>query len=221
MTMTKLLIENVNVILYSRRQEVRDAINIRGEYRGVVTDGKIEAVNDLAYLAEKCEVIMPVVPSKSFRVAMKSLAPHVFPHHILIHATKGLDVSKISEKKFLAGDFMRRDVYSMSEVIRDETSVVRVGCVSGPNLAKEILAGKPAATVVASDFEEVIRIGQKMLGSKLFTVFGSYDLRGAELSGAYKNIIAIGSGILGGLDLGKNMQAALITRGLRLSLIHI
>lgn len=103
----------------------------------------------------------------------------------------------------------------MSEVIMDETTVIRIGCMSGPNLAKEILAGQPAATVIASEFKEVIRMGQRILSSSKFSVFGSYDLKGAELAGAFKNIIAIGSGILGGMKMGKNMQAALITRGLR------
>jgi len=133
----------------------------------------------------------------------------------MIHCTKGLDVSNISEKRLANASFTRKDVSSMSEVIMDETTVMRIGCMSGPNLAKELLAGQPAATVIASEFKEVIRTGQRILGSSQFSVFGSYDLKGAELAGAFKNIIAIGSGILGGLNMGKNMQAALITRGLR------
>ena len=215
MTVAKLLSENVHVLLFTRRDSVMEAINERKHYKGVDTEGKITAVNDLKYIADQCKVIMPVIPSASFRKVMKALAPFVGPEHIMIHATKGLDVSTISEKRLDNESFTRKDVYSMAEVILDETTVLRVGCMSGPNLAKEILAGQPAATVIASEFMEVIRIGQRILSSKLFTVFGSYDLRGAELAGAFKNIIAIGSGILDGLDLGKNMQAALITRGLR------
>ncbi|MEM9547551.1 MAG: NAD(P)H-dependent glycerol-3-phosphate dehydrogenase [Bacteroidota bacterium] len=214
-TVAKLLSENVKVLLFTRRDSVMEAINERKFFKGVNTDGKITAVNDLKYVADRCKVIMPVVPSASFRKVMRALAPHVGPEHILIHATKGLDISTISEKRLENESFTRKDVYSMGEVILDETTVLRIGCMSGPNLAKEILNGKPAATVIASEFMEVIRIGQQILGSKLFTVFGSYDMRGAELAGAFKNIIAIGSGILDGLDLGKNMQATLITRGLR------
>ena len=219
MTVAKLLSENVNVLLFTRRDTVMEAINVRKHFKGVETDGKITAVNDLKYVADQCKVIMPVVPSASFRKVMQALAPFVGPEHIMIHATKGLDISTISDKRMQNEAFTRKDVFSMGEVITDETTVLRIGCMSGPNLAKEILSGQPAATVIASEFDEVIRIGQRILSSKLFTVFGSYDMRGAELAGAFKNIIAIGSGILGGLELGKNMQAALITRGLR-EMIH-
>jgi len=167
-TIMKLLLHNVDVILNTRRDSVLEAINERHHYMGVDTQGRVKAVNDLEYLSKECAVILPAVPSGSFRSVMKSLAPHVGPEHIMIHCTKGLDVSNISEK-----------------------------------------------TVIASEFKEVIRAGQRILGSSQFSVFGSYDLKGAELAGAFKNIIAIGSGILGGLNMGKNMQAALITRGLR------
>ena len=214
-TIAKLLIENVHVLMFTRRDSVMEAINERQHYMGIDTHGKITAVNDLAYISEQCEVIMPAIPSSSFRTVMKAIAPHVGPEHIMIHCTKGLDVTTISDKRMANESFDRRDVYSMSEVIMDETTVIRIGCMSGPNLAKEILAGQPAATVIASEFKEVIRIGQRILSSNKFSVFGSYDLKGAELAGAFKNIIAIGSGILGGLEMGKNMQAALITRGLR------
>jgi len=214
-TIAKLLIENVNVLMFTRRDSVMEAVNERQHYMGIDTHGKITAVNDLSYISEHCEVIMPAIPSSSFRTVMKAISPYVGPEHIMIHCTKGLDVTTISEKRMENDTFTRKDVYSMSEVIMDETTVIRIGCMSGPNLATEILAGQPAATVIASEFKEVIRIGQKILSSNKFSVFGSYDLKGAELAGAFKNIIAIGSGILGGMKMGKNMQAALITRGLR------
>jgi glycerol-3-phosphate dehydrogenase (NAD(P)+) len=219
MTVAKLLSENVRVLLFTRRDEVMEAINVRKHYKGLDIKGEITAVNDLKYVADQCKILMPVIPSASFRKVMQALAPFVGPEHIMIHATKGLDVTTISEKRLENESFTRKDVYSMGEVILDETTVIRIGCMSGPNLAKEILSGQPAATVIASEFKEVIEIGQRILGSNLFSVFGSYDMKGAELAGAFKNIIAIGSGILDGLELGKNMQAALITRGLR-EMIH-
>jgi len=215
MTMSKLLLENVEVVLYTRRDEVLHAINYEKFYLGIDTSERIRATNSLEDMAKSCDVLIPVIPSHSFREVMNSIAPFVDPHHIMIHATKGLDITKISKQRFDQGDFTRKDVYTMSEVIRDVSTVIRIGCISGPNLAKELLAGQPAATVIASEFEEVIEIGQRILGSSQFSVFGSYDLKGAELAGAFKNIIAIGSGILGGLKMGKNIQSALITRGLR------
>jgi glycerol-3-phosphate dehydrogenase (NAD(P)+) len=94
-----------------------------------------------------------------------------------------------------------------------ETNVLRVGCLSGPNLAVEIMDGQPTATVVASEFDEVIQIGKEVLSSDRFHVYSSHDIRGAELAGALKNVVAIGSGILKGMGLGKNIQAVLITQG--------
>ncbi|MEM6726522.1 MAG: NAD(P)H-dependent glycerol-3-phosphate dehydrogenase, partial [Bacteroidota bacterium] len=108
----------------------------------------------------------------------------------------------------------------MSEVIRQESSVIRVGCLSGPNLSSEIMEGQPAATVIASEFDEVIKMGIQALRSQQFQIYGTYDLTGAELAGALKNIIALASGILGGLGLGYNLWGLLITRGL-IEMIHL
>ena len=136
------------------------------------------------------------------------------PYHILIHGTKGFDITGIDENELTTKPFDRSNVHTISEVIVQESNVVRIGCLSGPNLASEIMAGQPAATVIGSKFSEVIKKGRNALDSSKFHVFGTHDILGAELAGALKNAIAIGSGILGGLGLGKNIQALLITRGL-------
>ena len=147
---------------------------------------------------------------------IKYLGPYLKPYHILIHGTKGFDLKNVTEEELLEKKvkITRANVCTMSEVIRDESVVVRIGCLSGPNLAKEILDGQPTATVIASSFTEVIKMGQSVLNSTQFHVFGSHEILGAELAGALKNIIALGSGILGGMGMGKNIQAMLITRGL-------
>ena len=84
----------------------------------------------------------------------------------------------------------------------------------GPNLATEIHEDLPTATVVASPYDEVIKIATKHLSGPRFYVFNSYDIIGAEMAGALKNVIAIASGIVGGRNFGKNAEAMLITRGL-------
>ena len=102
----------------------------------------------------------------------------------------------------------------MSEVIKQESVVVRVGCMAGPNLASELVTGHPAATVIASPFNEVISEGKALLRSENFQVYGNTDLKGVELCGVLKNIIAIASGILSGLELGENSRGLLVSRGL-------
>ncbi len=209
-----LLAINTNVLLFSRKQEVVDAIN-RDRYNfGVALSERIQGTTDFEEVAEQCRLIFPIVTAANFRNMMHNLGPFLRPYHILIHGTKGFDVYGIDLQADEDVSLQREHVSTMSEVIRQESAVVRVGCLSGPNLAKEIMDGQPTATVIGSHFDEVIRAGQKVLGSKQFHVFGSHDILGAELAGALKNIIAIGSGILRGKNLGKNIQSMLITRGL-------
>ena len=210
------LAHNVEVLLFSRKQETVDEINRSHLHLGVKVAHRVVATNDLEELARQCTLIFPIVPSTSFRRMMHALAPFLRPHHIIIHGTKGFDLKDMEEDDLnLPGIIVTRsNVRTMSEVVREESSVVRVGCLSGPNLAAEIMAGQPAATLVGSRFREVIQAGQAALNSPHFRVFGSYDILGAELAGALKNIIALGSGVLGGLGLGRNIQGLLIARGL-------
>lgn len=210
-----LLAYNVDVLLYSRQQPIVDAINKQHEHLGVKLSERVSATHDLKELADRCTLLFPVVPSSNFRSMMRQLGPLLRPYHILIHGTKGFDAPE--DKIGLADDakpLTREEVSTMSEIIRQESVVLRVGCLSGPNLASEIMEGQPTATVIGSQFDEVISLGKAVLSSEHFHVFGTYDLLGAELAGALKNIIAIGSGVLKGKGLGKNIQAMLITRGL-------
>jgi glycerol-3-phosphate dehydrogenase (NAD(P)+) len=213
-TVSKLISENKDVMLFSRKQEVIDNINNKHEHLGWTLSPKITGCNDLSLICQECEVIVIVVPSSAMRTTVQAMTKFLKPSHVIIHGTKGLDTSLISDEELAAGKFDRREICSMSEVITQESTVLRVGCLSGPNLSKEILNGLPAAAVIASEFDEVIKVGQDIFSSKKFAVFGSYDLKGAEIAGTYKNIIAVASGIANGLGLGKNMEALLITRGL-------
>ena len=107
----------------------------------------------------------------------------------------------------------------MSEVIRQETSVIRTGALAGPNLAREILDGQPAATVIASEFDEVINKGRQVLAGERFIVYGSHHLIGIELAVHLKCY----SHCLRCYEWNwfwKNMEALLITRGLR-EMIHV
>ncbi|MBL0027049.1 MAG: NAD(P)H-dependent glycerol-3-phosphate dehydrogenase [Saprospiraceae bacterium] len=214
-TLVKILSRNVDVLIYSRSSETVDCINIRRRLQGVTFRPNLRATSDIQEITSTCELLFAVVPSSSFRQMMKAFCPFLKPSHIIIQGTKGLDVSRINEADWQQLNFNKSDVCTMTEVIRQESNVIRVGCLSGPNLAKEILSGQPAATVIASEFDEVIKLGQTVLSSKKFFAFGSHDLKAAEIAGAFKNIIAVASGILAGMGMGKNMQSLLITRGLR------
>ncbi len=215
-TIANLLSKNTGqVILFSRRKEFVERVNSGDPGPYLHRTGNISATGDPAELAEKCTLIFPILPSVSFAQVLEQFTPFLKPSHILIHGTKGFHLHGVDESQILDADISRKSVRTMSELIREETNVLRIGCLSGPNLAKEILEGQPTATVIASEFEEVVEIGQRALSSDKFFVFGSKDIVGAELAGSLKNIIALGSGLLTGLGFGKNMQAMLITRGLR------
>ena len=206
-----LVAKNRDVLMFSRKDETVEGINERNECFGQRMETCVSATSDPEALCDRCRLILPMVPSHAFRAMMQTFSPWLRPYHLLIHGTKGFDVTPPAETN---APLTRKHIHTMSEVIRQESSVVRVGCLSGPNLAKEIMAGQPTASVVASAFDEVIELGKEVLGSNKFQVFGTYEMLGAELAGALKNCIAIGSGILAGKGYGKNLQALLINRGL-------
>jgi glycerol-3-phosphate dehydrogenase (NAD(P)+) len=210
-----LLAVNRKVILYARDVQVVKRIREEQSNKGYIIHPNVEPTFDMAYLAANCDVIFPIVSSSGFRNMMKKLAPHLHPYHILIHGTKGLDL-KLPEGETLQSvkTLHRHQIKTMSEVIREESVAVRVGCLAGPNLARELSDRQPAATVVASHFNEVIQIGQKLLRNDRFQVYGNNELEGVELAGVFKNIIAIASGALSGLGFGENAKGLLISRGM-------
>ena len=210
-----LVAKNHKVLLYARREEVKDQIlrsrkNANQEVHPNVTPG-----TDMEELAARCPLIFPTVPSSSLREMIRDLSPFLKPHHILIHATKGLDADPHPESPgWEEAKYSRKNVKTMSEVMLEESVVLRVGAMAGPNLAMELAGGKPAATVIASEYDEVIHIGRSVLRSERFQVYGNHDIIGVEFSGVLKNTIAIASGAVTGLDLGENARALLITKGL-------
>lgn len=213
-TVAHLLSVSNDVLLYARDPEVVRRINEEHHMFGVKLSPRIHAISSPFALSEQCEVIFPVIPSDDFRDMMRTFGPLLSPRHIMIHGTKGLDTTRVKDVMSFSGKLDRHDVCTMSRVIAEESNVLRIGCLSGPNLSKEILEGQPTATVIASEYDEVVAIGIELLSSKRMFVFGSSDILGAELAGAFKNIIAVGSGYLRGKGLGKNVQGLFITRGL-------
>lgn len=211
-----ILAENsADVILYVRVAEKAEKIDELRESSGQKLHQNIRITNELKEIAEQCEIIFPMVPSANVRDMIISLSPYLKPYHVLIHGTKGFDLFVPEKEKITKTNPLTREhVRTISEVIQEETSVLRVGCLAGPNLARELDQRKPAATVVASHFDEVIAIGQRLLKNDRFMIYGSKDLIGIELCGILKNIIAVGAGTIYGMDLGENAKSLFISRGL-------
>jgi glycerol-3-phosphate dehydrogenase (NAD(P)+) len=128
-----LLAQHRNVLLYARDEKVIKRINDTRENRGHKIHANVEPTNDLAYVARECEVIFPIVPSQHFRSMMKNLSPHLHPYHILIHGTKGFDITLPPGQTIETVALLdRSQVKTMSEVIMEESVAIRVGVLQAP-----------------------------------------------------------------------------------------
>lgn len=148
------------------------------------------------------DLALVVVPSRTFRANLRRVSEVIPREAIVVSATKGLETET----------GMR-----MSEIIADELPAQFQGgicALSGPNLSREIIDGKPASTVVASTNSDAARTAQDIINSNLFRVYTNEDIVGVEFGGALKNIVALAAGVCDGLDYGDNAKAAIITRGL-------
>ncbi|MBI4699683.1 MAG: NAD(P)-dependent glycerol-3-phosphate dehydrogenase [Deltaproteobacteria bacterium] len=191
------------VRLWVRREEQAREINeerTNGRYLvGRTLPEAVVATADLEAALRDAPVVLLVVPSRSFRDVARAMGNHLRGDQILVHATKGIEVES----------FLR-----MSEVLRQETCARKVGVLSGPNLAAEIVAGHPAGAVVASRYDEVVQAVQRLFRGAHLRVYGGRDVVGVEVGGAFKNVVAIAAGVLDGLGLGDNARSLLLTRGL-------
>lgn len=213
--LAKLLAVNRNVLIYCRTEEEAQSVNQKEGKHFASLPANVTATTSIKDFASQCILLFPAVPSANFRAMMSSLAPYVSPSHILIHGTKGFDISQVRDEHGNAPETLTREtIRTMSEVISEESVVVRIGCLAGPNIAGELKEGQPAATVIASRFDEVTDEGIKALRSSTFQVYGSRDIIGVELASSLKNVIAIAAGSLEGLGLGMNAKALLISRGM-------
>ena len=102
----------------------------------------------------------------------------------------------------------------MTQILREETCCIRIGALSGPNLAHEVARAHPSATVVASAFDQVVKEATRGLMGPRCRVYGNDDVVGVEISGALKNVIAIAAGTAAGLGFGDNTTSLIVTRGL-------
>ena len=166
---------------------------------GVTLPPNIRILTDDAYLGEPHRLVVLAVPSAHARGSLRRVTQALDPGTPVVSVVKGIE----------DGTHLR-----MSEVVAEEAPGRSVAALSGPNLAREIAAGKPAASVVASTDAALAEAVASVLGSERFRVYTNPDVIGVELAGALKNVVALAAGMVDGLGFGDSAKAGIITRGL-------
>ena len=196
----------VPVRLLCRTAGEADVLRQAGEHErrlpGVPFPANLSLEHDPETALRNARLVIIAAPSDRFRENLRRVAASVPADAVALSVTKGLE---------LPGGLR------MSQVMAEELPTHPDGqfaVMSGPNLAGEVIAGKPALTVVAAADEAARRLVQDTLMSPAFRVYTSDDVVGVELGGSLKNIIALAAGMADGLGAGDNAKAALVTRGL-------
>ncbi|MEU9918909.1 NAD(P)H-dependent glycerol-3-phosphate dehydrogenase [Streptomyces sp. NPDC051001] len=205
-TMAMVLADAGNAVtLHARRNEIADAINTRHEnpayLPGITLPANIRATTDPAEALDGARHVIVSIPAQSLRTNLAAWAPHLGPDAVIVSLMKGIETTT---------------GLRMSQVITETTSIPaeRVAVISGPNLAREIVARQPAASVIACPDETAAKALQAACLTPYFRPYTDTDVIGCELGGAVKNVIALAVGLATGLGLGDNATAVLITRGL-------
>ncbi len=202
-TVAALAAENTPTSLWSRRADLADAINSTHENRdylpGFALPESLRATSNLGEAVSAADVLVMAVPSHGYRAVAAEAAPFLRPWVPVVSLVKGIE---------------RDSLKRMSEVTAEEMPGHPVAVLAGPNLAKEILAGQPAASVVAIDDETIAHELQRIFTRPSLLIYTNPDVVGCEVSGVVKNIIAIAAGMAEGMGFGENSRATIITRGL-------
>ena len=191
-----------DTMIWIRDEATAKEINETHINRRYLPDFRLEqdlrAVSDLETAVRDRDIILVAIPSHSFRGVLRQIKPFISAQAV-VSLTKGIEAKTFS---------------FMSDIICEELPEVPYGVLSGPNLAKEIVAGQPAGTVIASHSELVRYAVQQALHSALFRVFASDDVNGVELGGALKNIYAVAMGMAAAYNVGENTKSMILTRAL-------
>lgn len=191
-----------DTMIWIRDEATAKEINETHINRRYLPDFQLEqdlrAVSDLETAVRDRDIILVAIPSHSFRGVLRQIKPFISAQAV-VSLTKGIEAKTFS---------------FMSDIICEELPEVPYGVLSGPNLAKEIVAGQPAGTVIASHSELVRYAVQQALHSALFRVFASDDVNGVELGGALKNIYAVAMGMAAAYNVGENTKSMILTRAL-------
>ena len=180
-------------------EEIRTERTNAGYLPGCVLPRGLDATEDLDKAVGMAELLIVGVPSHAFRDTLIAAKANVHPWIPVVSLTKGLE----------QGSLLR-----MTEVIRDVLPGHPPAALTGPNIAREIIAGQAAASVIATEDLAVAGALQRVLHQGLLRIYTNHDVIGCELGGALKNVVAIACGIAQGLSVGDNTRAAVMTRGL-------
>jgi glycerol-3-phosphate dehydrogenase (NAD(P)+) len=202
-TVAALAAENTPTVLWARRSELArqiDEAKVNPEYLpSFVLPEELRATDSLAAAVGGADVVVMAVPSHGYRDVAAEAAAAIRPWVPVVSLAKGLE---------------RTTLKRMSEVTADVMPGHPVAVLTGPNLAKEILSGQPAASVVAIDDVTIGRELQRIFSRPSLRVYTNHDVIGCEVAGVVKNVIAIAAGMAEGMGFGDNTRATLITRGL-------
>ncbi len=191
-----------NVKIWSFMEEERDLINNERKCKflpGVELPENIMCSTDFGEVIKDSKMILHVTPSKFTRSTFKQYKEYVGNKPIII-CSKG---------------FEKETLETLDEVILEEMPTAKVAALSGPSHAEEVSIAIPTALVIASKHQNILKMVQDAFMSEKMRIYTSNDVKGVELGGALKNIIAFCSGAAAGIGLGDNSFAALITRGLK------
>ena len=202
-TVASLTARNAPTIMWARNEATVKDINDNNRNEKYLPGAKLtpslKATNSIKAAVKEADVLVMGVPAQSFRKVLETAKPHIRPWIPIVSLSKGLEKSTK----------MR-----MSEIIEEVMPGHPAGVLTGPNLAREIMAGQAAASVIAMVDDTIAIALQKVFKTGLFRVYTNEDVIGCELGGALKNVIAIAAGMGDGAGAGDNTRAAVITRGL-------
>lgn len=190
-----------NVKVWSFCEEEKELINNDRKCKflpGVEIPDNITCSTDFEETILDTEFILHVTPSKFTREIFKQYKDYVGEKPVII-CSKG---------------FEKDTLKTLDEVIKDEMPSTKVGVLTGPSHAEEVAVSSPTVLVIASEHQEILDTIQEAFMSNKMRIYTSTDVKGLELGGALKNIIAFCAGVAAGIGLGDNSFAALVTRGL-------
>jgi glycerol-3-phosphate dehydrogenase (NAD(P)+) len=189
-----------DVMLYARNTEAAARMTATREnprLSGVNLDARIIVTSDIA-TAARADIILLATPAQNLRKAATALAPHLAAATPVIACAKGIE---------------RGSQESMTEVIAEAAPDAVPAILSGPSFASDVARGLPTAVTLATKDESLASALVQALGSATFRPYHTADVRGVEIGGAAKNVLAIAAGIVVGKQLGASALAALTTRG--------